>query len=390
MKKFIIITFCLIMCVGLGLGIFFAVRNYLPTAPTPVADSEPLAPEIFALNTISLFVGESKDVEAELQNFDGVISYSSSNPQIASVDENGKVLAKDEGLANILSKCQTENELITYTTVVHVYPNEVNLTAKLYKDNSEVNMVDVGELYTFKVETDVNLSLYSLTLLTSGDMICSNQEIESSIYTCEVYFTKIASHSLKLKMGLSSDISTKYFESAALIVETNLPIAPPPVVDLEPADPVDPDEDDPSIPDLDPDEPSVPDDTETVPKPYDPNEPSEPDIEHQPDKNPEESNPNPALPKITLTLAATDKHSTLEDNVLKINSATSSFVAMSVNISDSDIHTILASVIEGNSVELIKEAGVLGFMVKSKGITKILITSDKNFEINLILTIEVI
>ena len=106
-------------------------------------------------SSFSMFTGTYFDLIPTINpnpNFDKEVEWSSSNPSVALVDNNGKVIAMQAGTAVIKAKLVENNEYALCTVTV-----QADLYAKLFlKENSKLNYDDLGYIRRVPLKTSVS------------------------------------------------------------------------------------------------------------------------------------------------------------------------------------------------------------------------------------------
>lgn len=171
-----------ITAVGVGITTIFISfdgnENYLPSNETVEVTvySTDIPTAIEVNKTIDLFVDDNVDIGAVLNPSNaGSLNYTSSDPSVVTVDENGKLTAKKVGKANITVSFKGNERYLTNTTTVLV---TVSLIPTSIEANSSitVNMTESADLgYVFSHPQAGSLKFiftdYSIASIDNGKIV---------------------------------------------------------------------------------------------------------------------------------------------------------------------------------------------------------------------------
>lgn len=224
MKKWIVLAVVLVLVVGGGVATILGLKgkdtdDTSASTEVPTEETETVVPYILAKEKLVLTEDGSANTNACAFNIENAtIKYLSSDTNIAEVDSFGNVFAIKEGSTFVRNYFVLNNVEYSYKTNIIVLPKDIESTLVLLdEDNKESTEINVGEKYTLKLTTNVDLKYYDITLVASdGAKTTGTNEKQEKTFSCEIYFETQYVEMLGLKLTLNADCGTREYMTQTL------------------------------------------------------------------------------------------------------------------------------------------------------------------------------
>lgn len=389
MKKGVILAVVLVFLIGGGIGIYFILNkrdnnnfnaeydnNQNQIAPySEIEEPYVVAKEKLVLSNCENTANVCAKV-CNLSDYD--LEYTSLNSSIAEVDSLGNVKALGAGETIIKSFVAYDDKEYSYSTKVVILPNEIETNILLVDEEGHTVLSPLlGEKYTLKMESNVDLGYFSVSMLATGSVVIDNKVVSNTNCTCEIYFETKTQHTLRFKLNLKADNLEKTYLSDEIIFDNS--------------DKTDNQDEEIEQKNQNEDEPDSPPD---IPQPQNDDQPIDETTNEEnddtSDKDVDENTDETNVEKTNIfTLSSSSKNIDINNSTIRFSDFVSEkLVAISFTIPNSDKkYSIKFEIISGNNVEIEIETSLIGLNILSKGTTTFRLYAQEDQNISQIFTI---
>lgn len=389
MKKGVILAVVLVFLIGGGIGIYFTLNkrdnnnfdaeydnNQNQIAPySEIEEPYVVAKEKLVLSNCENTANVCAKV-CNLNDYD--LEYTSLNSSIAEVDSLGNVKALGAGETIIKSFVSYDDKEYSYSTKVVILPNEIETNILLVDEEGQPVLSPLlGEKYTLKMESNVDLGYFSVSMLATDSVVIDNKVVSNTNCTCEIYFETKTQHTLRFKLNLKADNLEKTYLSDEIIFDNSDKTDN----QDEETEQINQNEDEPDSP---PDIPQPKNDDEPI------DETTNAENDDTSDKDVDENTDETNVEKTNIfTLSSSSKNIDINNSTIRFSDFVSEkLVAISFTIPNSDKkYSIKFEIISGNNVEIEIETSLIGLNILSKGTTTFRLYAQEDQNISQIFTI---